>query len=222
LRATNDVVGNYLQTVGTIYAVLMAFVVFVVWGQFNDARSYVEREANELCDLFRIAKGLPEHTQSAIADSLRRYCAAVLDEEWYAMSKNDQPAMDRVATLLEGTWQAIHVCEPLTECQKALHAEAMARFNDLSDLRTFRLTSARLRIPVGLRILLYSGAKITVLSMCLFAVEHFWVHALITAMLAGAIAHVLYIIADLDNCFAGDWVVPREAFERAQRFMALR
>src|SRR5262245_16020940 len=38
LRETNDVAGNYLQTVGTIYAVLLAFVVFVVWQQFNDAR----------------------------------------------------------------------------------------------------------------------------------------------------------------------------------------
>lgn len=35
LRASNDVVGNYLQTVGTIYAVLLAFVVYVVWTQFN-------------------------------------------------------------------------------------------------------------------------------------------------------------------------------------------
>ena len=39
LAASNDVVGNYLQTLGTIYAVLLAFVVFVVWQQFNDARA---------------------------------------------------------------------------------------------------------------------------------------------------------------------------------------
>ena len=42
--------GNYLQTVGTIYAVLLAFVVFVVWQQHNDTRSAVESEANELSD----------------------------------------------------------------------------------------------------------------------------------------------------------------------------
>ena len=39
LAASNDVVGNYLQTLGSIYAVLLAFVVFVVWSQFNDART---------------------------------------------------------------------------------------------------------------------------------------------------------------------------------------
>ena len=48
LEPSNDVVGNYLQTLGGIYAVLLAFVVFVVWQQFNDARASVEREASEV------------------------------------------------------------------------------------------------------------------------------------------------------------------------------
>jgi hypothetical protein len=33
-----------LQALGSVYAVLLAFVVFVVWQQFNDARSFVEKE----------------------------------------------------------------------------------------------------------------------------------------------------------------------------------
>src|SRR5258708_7026624 len=66
LRASSDSVGNYLQTVGGIYAVLLAFVVFVVWGQFNDCRSLVEREATALVDLHRTASGLPAATRREI------------------------------------------------------------------------------------------------------------------------------------------------------------
>ena len=40
-KSTNEI-GNYLQTLGGIYAVLLAFVVYVVWGLFNDARSTVD------------------------------------------------------------------------------------------------------------------------------------------------------------------------------------
>lgn len=39
LAASNEVAGNYLQTLGTIYAVLLAFTVVVVWQQFNDAQT---------------------------------------------------------------------------------------------------------------------------------------------------------------------------------------
>src|SRR5712692_6058960 len=77
LRDSNDVVGNYLQTLGTIYAVLLAFVVFVVWSQFNEARSYVEREANELLDLFRTSKGLPLERCSDIQTHIGRYVDVV-------------------------------------------------------------------------------------------------------------------------------------------------
>ena len=59
LHANNEVAGNYLQTVGTIYAVLLAFVVFVVWQQHNDTRSAVESEANELSDFYRTIRALP-------------------------------------------------------------------------------------------------------------------------------------------------------------------
>lgn len=66
LEASNDVVGNYYQTLGTIYAVLLAFVVFVVWSQFNDARGAVAEEAKDLEDLLRLAAGLPADRKSVV------------------------------------------------------------------------------------------------------------------------------------------------------------
>ena len=53
LHANNEVAGNYLQTIGTIYAVLLAFVVFVVWQQHNDTQVAIEREAVSLGELHR-------------------------------------------------------------------------------------------------------------------------------------------------------------------------
>src|SRR5689334_5976049 len=73
LQPSNDVVGNYLQTIGGIYAVLLAFVVFVVWQQFNDARSSVEREASEVVDLFRTVQGLPNEIRDGVHARLHDY-----------------------------------------------------------------------------------------------------------------------------------------------------
>src|SRR5262245_46338589 len=73
LAQSNDVVGNYLQTVGSIYAVLLAFVVFVVWTQFNQARDNVERESNELLDFYRQTRGLPEPVRGLLQAAARRY-----------------------------------------------------------------------------------------------------------------------------------------------------
>jgi len=217
LHAASSELGNYLQTVGGIYAVLLAFVVYVVWGQFNEARSYVEREAAALVDLHRIASGLAAGPQKQIQDGLTEYLDAILADEWSAMAKNDETTIERVGQRLDRVWLAIHRYRPTDVCEQTIYGEVLARYNDLADLRTSRLTSARFRIPMNMRILLYAGALIVVASMYLIWIPKWWVHATVTGALGGAIAHILYLIADLDNPFDGQFQVDKAAYVRARR-----
>jgi uncharacterized protein DUF4239 len=217
LHAASNELGNYLQTVGGIYAVLLAFVVYVVWGQFNEARGYLDREATALVDLHRTSSGLPSRSRAAIQNGLRDYVDAVLQDEWPAMACGDEATLDRVAELLEHVWLAIHGCKPATQCQHTVYGEVLGRFNQLTDLRTSRLSAARARIPIAMTILLCSGAVLTVGSVYLLAFDELWLHALVTAALAGAIAHILFLIRDLDDAFAGDWQVAKAPFERARK-----
>jgi hypothetical protein len=219
LVATNDVIGNYLQTLGSIYAVLLAFVVFVVWTQFNDARTRVEVEANELVDLYRTSTGLPDPTRTEVQDRIREYVDQVAGPEWSAMACGDRHGFERGDQLLDAMWHALNRCEAETNCHAALFSEALQRFNGVSDARTNRITSSQLKIPLALRILLYMGAVITIGSMYLFAVDNVWIHLVITGAMAGALSHILYVVQDLDDCFAGAFQVPRQSFERVQRYV---
>jgi hypothetical protein len=217
LRAASNELGNYLQTVGGIYAVLLAFVVYVVWGQFNEARIYLDREATALVDLHRTSSALPSRSRAQIQSGLRDYVDAVLRDEWPAMACGDEATLDRVAELLELVWLAIHACKPANDCQHTVYGEVLGRFNQLTDLRTSRLSAARARIPVAMSILLYTGALLTVGSVYLLAFDKLWLHMLVTAALAGAISHILFLIRDLDDAFAGDWQIAKAPFERARR-----
>ena len=217
LAGSSDAVGNYLQTVGGIYAVLLAFIVYVVWNQFNEARTYVEREATALVDLHRTASGLPSPTRIEIQQALRLYVEQVLELEWRAMAKRDEDTLEKVGAHLDRVWVAIHACRPANECQHAIYSEVLSRYNDLSDMRTSRLSTSRARIPFMMKALLYLGAAIVIGSIYLMAVDSLWVHAAITAALAAAVAHILFLINDLDNAFAGHLQVSKAAFERTRR-----
>ena len=219
LAASNDVVGNYLQTLGTVYAVLLAFVVYVVWGEFNEARLQVEREASAIIDIYRTAKGFPDAARLHLQGHLRRYTDEVIDHEWKAMAKDDDATIERIGRILDEAWEGLKSFEPSGHCHGALFDEALSGFNDLCDLRITRLTSARLRIPFAMRLLLYFGAAIVIGSMWLFYLKSFAMHAILTGCMAGALSHVLYLVWDLDDCFAGDWRVSREPFRRARRYM---
>ena len=211
LHANNEVAGNYLQTVGTIYAVLLAFVVFVVWQQHNDTRSAVESEANELTDFCRTIRALPG-TQP-VQDSIQEYGKVVVDEEWLDMARGCWS--QKAEQTLEETWHALQAVEPRTKREEALYAEALARFNDLSDARSRRLHCSLLRLPPSLWVLLLTNGGLVVSSMWIFGLESFSAHALMTVALAGSIAFILFLIADLDNPFWGSWRIGPDAFRRA-------
>lgn len=217
LRASNNEVGNYLQTVGTIYAVLLAFVVSAVWQQFNEARSVVEREATEVVDLHRVIEGFQVGARRTLHDGLAAYLDAVIAREWSAMHRGDEATIEAIGNELTVVWRGLHCYEPRSDCERTLHAEALTRFNDLSDARTSRLVAARTRMPPGLRLLLYVGAFVIVSSMFLLAVDRFAIHAVITGALAAAVSHVLYLVEDLDDAFSGLWRVSTAPFERARR-----
>ena len=211
LHANNEVAGNYLQTLGTIYAVLLAFVVFVVWQQHNEARSAVEKEANELSDFYRITQALPG-TQRVL-DCIQAYGRIVMDEEWTDMARGSWSK--EAEQTLEEIWQALQGVEPRSGREAALYAEALAGFNDLSDARSDRLYCSLLRLPPSLWILLLTNGGLVVGSMWIFGLESFSAHALMTVALAGSIAFILFLIADLDNPFWGSWRVEPDAFRRA-------
>jgi hypothetical protein len=213
LRANNEVAGNYLQTLGSIYAVLLAFVVFVVWQQHNQARDAVEMEANEISDLDRILQGFPEPVKSHVRSHLRGYVQAVVLEEWTAMSHGQ---VSRSAERsLEEIWLALERMEPHSTREEILFAEALARFNDLSDDRNHRIFGSRLRLPRSMWGLLIADGSLTVASMWLFGLQSFLALALMTGALAGSIAFILYLVADLDNPFWGDWVVTADPIRMA-------
>ena len=211
LHANNEVAGNYLQTIGTFYAVLLAFVVFVVWQQHNDTRSAVENEANELSDFCRTIRALAE-TQP-VQDFIQKYGQAVVEVEWMELA---QGRCSREAErALQETWQALESIEPRTKREEALYAEALARFNDLSDARSQRLHCSLLRLPPSLWVLLLINGGLVVASMWIFGLESFSAHALMTVALAVSIAFVLFLLGDLDNPFWGSWRIGPEAFHRA-------
>src|SRR3989337_817983 len=76
-------VGAYITAVGTLYGILSAFTIFVVWTQFNDAQTPAETEAKERLDLFRYAIYLKDpDILASLRSSIRDYSASVVGDEW--------------------------------------------------------------------------------------------------------------------------------------------
>src|SRR5262245_50250014 len=101
----NEVAGFFIAVLGVVYGVLLAFAVVVVWEDFEDARTGVEKEANSLGDLYRLADAMPEPTRSQIQQQAKAYARAVIDREWPLLE--DGRESPEALRELDGLWQAI-------------------------------------------------------------------------------------------------------------------
>ncbi len=212
LETQHEVAGFIIGVLGAIYAVLLAFVVVAVWSQFGDAKTIVEREANQLNDLSRMAQGFPDPVQQRMLEGLRGYGRSVIDDEWETMSHGR--ASQKTQATIDNLWQIYREIDPQTNRENALYAESLDRLNEMSDSRRLRVHASADDIPAVIQVLLWGGGLIMIAFTYFFGVKSIRSQALMTAALAGEIAFILFLIVALDNPFHGYVRLPPEQFQQ--------
>ncbi len=217
LQPHHDVAGYIYSGLAVLYAVLLAFVVIAVWGQFDATHVRVHKEADALGDLFREAQVFPTPVQRAIFDAVRTYARAVIDEEWPTMARGaESPTAQRAYIDL---WQTIRMVEPRTPAEINWHATMLQSLTTMSDGRKDRLADSRAVLPLVLWVVLLSGGVINVGYTYLFGVRSLAVHLIITTALTAMTALLLLVILIMDHPFAGRYRVESEPFVRLLQHM---
>src|SRR3984957_10739973 len=78
----NDVTGWQLSILGTTYAVILGFMLYAVWTDFDTATQNVEMEANSLTNLYRLAEGLPDGSRGELQKLGRGSGGEGVKKEW--------------------------------------------------------------------------------------------------------------------------------------------
>jgi hypothetical protein len=209
----NDVAGFIYAVLGVVYAVLLGFTTIVVWEDFDLARNTTDSEANELAELFWLAREYPEPQAERIEELARSYAEVVIDEEWSLLEQGR--ASQRAWTLTEEMRLSIQSFEPDTDAEQVIYDQALTRIHDLVDQRRLRLLEAQQGIPHVLWGVLLVGGIIVVGFTYLFGLENTRSHTLMIAALAATIALALFTIYALDHPFRGITRIEPHAFELA-------
>lgn len=215
LEQHNDVAGFIIAVVGVVYAVILAFVVVVVWQQFETTNAEVSQEANLVDLLYKNAVFYPGHTQN-IQLALRNYAESVVNDEWPEMSthQSDSPKTDRAIAALLEEFRSVH---PETTEESTFYTQSVKRVFDVSDLRRSRVDASGAQLPSTLWTILIAGAVITIGFTYFFGVSNFGAHVLMVAALAAMIAITLFVILSLDLPFSGELQISSDAMDQTIR-----
>ena len=213
LERHNDVAGFIYAVIGVVYAVLLGFTAIIVWERYNQAQAEVEKEANELGDLFRDAQTFPDDVRKKLETKLSSYARVVVEKEWPAMAegKSSPEAFDAFNQL----WQTYYQFRPQNEYETAWYTQSLTRMNQLGDHRRLRLLSSRSGgIPIVMWGVLLGAGAITIGFSYLFGTKNAAAQVLMTAGLAMTIALVLLSILALQQPFAGITRIESDAFNQ--------
>jgi amino acid transporter len=201
LETHHEVAGFIIGVLGAIYAVLLAFVVVIMWDQYGEARANIEREANQLNSLAHLAQGYPTETRGRLLNMMRVYAQSAIDDEWPAMAQGNDS--QRTQAALDDLWRVQLEYDPQTNRETTLYQESLDHLDELSASRRLRLYASRDDLPPIIQFLLWGGGLITIAFTYFFGVKSIRSQALMTAALAGVIAFILFLVLALDNPFHG-------------------
>lgn len=193
-----DRAAGVFGVLGTSFAVLLAFVIFVAFESYVNAKDKAGQEAVSATELYHTTQLFPSPARDELAGQMICYARSVIDDEWPKMRDQRQSA-------LVGSW--LGKLDATVEHGDLAGQEAVAFGHWLDQSaarregRRGRLAEAKPFVPQPLWLVLILGAIVLVGFMCFFADprEAFLVQAMMIGAITAVVVSGLLVIRFLDR-----------------------
>ncbi len=212
LRSHNEVTGFLFFAIASFYALLMSFVVFVVWGQLNQTRDNVSNEGSSAMGLYRDIKFYPDTVEARqLMGIYLDFVYNVVDEEFPNMECM-KPVVKTPAAFNKVFYKMEHL-NPKNPFQVQLVAEMFNHLNTLSAYRGLR-ASGETEIPSPIWLPMIIGALITMICAMLLDIEHSRMHVILNGLLGMFIGMLFFIIILLDHPYSGSMGIKPKSYKQ--------
>lgn len=211
LIENHTVSGFIYNAVCFIYAVLIAFVVYVIWTNFEETNSKIEGEANNLLNLYYDANAYPDTLKKEIQATILEYVKRVTNEEWRSLAdgKADENATKSFIKL-NRIFLSIDTKDiPNTEVLN----QSIESMKEIREFRRHRILSSKQSMPDILWIVLIFSSIVLIAFTFFFSVKNIWQQNVMVSFLIFIIVLVLYLIYVMDYPYVGMNAVKPDAFQ---------
>lgn len=203
-------IGALLQIIGTLYSVVYAFAIYVIWGQFTAVENEIQKESGALKDLLLFSQHLKETVREPVVRAVKTYARGVAETEWSALSAGQDT--EKTDKLFSSVISSVTEVKPEDDTEGILYQRLLEIANQASAHRDERLALSVKRMPQTLLVFVTLTA-----AMILFLLFFFPFRNVVLAVVSVAITTMLlffanFVLTDLDNPFEGTWNVGSTPF----------
>jgi hypothetical protein len=211
LSESHTVASYIFNAFSVTYAVLLAFVVYSNWFDYEKSQENVANETSYLSNFYRDTRTLPDSIKNVVTDKLINYTKAVLNDEWQTMSKGTtSPLAD---SALDDLW-ATYTNIPISYISNPyLYQLALERLNFISQYRRLRILDMEQTTPSLIWVVLITCGLISAAYTYYFTTKrkrtHFFL--IVTVILINVL--LFYLIYVLDHPYEGYAKLSSEPFQ---------
>ncbi len=206
----------FLGVFGALYGILTAFVVVEVWVQFNRTSELIDKEAQGLERLYRLALYFRDN-------SLKGKMKAAIDAYAKLVIKGKFQMLGEGARNIENGQAFRKIAEIIRNVQfnddhdSVVFGQILEHYGNLAQIRTERQTQSLVRLPGILKLFIYLSSLFALLTFIVMPFSTQFYGLFSVMVLAFVQGMIFQMIEDLDNPFVGHWKLTPEPFERAIR-----
>ena len=214
----NDVAGGIFAVMGCIYAVILAFVVVMTWGNYDKATQIAMNESNCLGILYQNSAAFPADTRQQITEELKSYVNAIIEDEWPIMYKGES---GKVRLEQNRLWHTYTSYVPKDDLQKLFLAESVKKLNAAFEFRHERIFQAREVVHPVIYFVLIFGGLMTIAFTFFFGTENFVPQLILISILSVMIGLAIFTIIVLDSPYTGPLGVQPDMFRTILKSMSM-
>lgn len=191
-----------MGVVGTLFSVLLGFMVAGAMAKYQDAQMYGQLEASNVASVFRVARGLSDIDRPRIRQFCRVYVDDVINNEWPMMEKKQK--VDHGWESYQDLWEAVVAAVPENDRQSNLQQGLITSMQSLGEQRRARIMLSETNTPIALWVIVGIGALITVAFTYVFASQFPKVQSMMTTLVAVAMALNIWLLSAYSSPYSGE------------------
>lgn len=191
-----------MGAVGTLFSVLLGFMVAAAMSQYGDAKMHDEQEATNVANVFRIARGLSDIDRPRIRQLCREYVDEVINKEWPMMERREK--INHGWDVYQRLWECVVAVHPENDRQNNLEQPLIESMKDLGENRRARILLASQTMPVALWLVVGIGAIATMSLSYVFATQFPKVQGFMTTLVATALALNIWLLSAYSHPYSGE------------------
>jgi hypothetical protein len=201
LEQYHNVTSYIFNAYGLLYAVVIAFVVYINWSDYNNAQESFYNEANHISNIFHVVQGFQEPLKTDLMKSIVNYTDNIYTSEIAEMKEGKYTYEGN--TVYTKIWDDFLKIDVKKLDNPVLYEQSFLEFNKISEARRFRFFYLNNTIPKIIWVVMLLGCIFSFSFSFFFGMRSKFPYLLLVIGFTFINILLLYLIFVLDHPYEG-------------------